>query len=186
MSRDIKALMAIYTILILVGWNIGLKYDVEKEKIKKIEAMQVAINLNKANNDYIEMLESMNKYADSLERDLEQNKLLKDFLSIDDNLKRLTLALCFTESNLNYEAKHKGKFDKTTVGICGLKTKYWIDEIEEINHQNINSLYAGSLVIEYLLNKYNGDLEKTLKHYKGADKNLKPVKRVIEIYEGIK
>ena len=186
MNKDIKALMAIYTILILIGWNIGLKYDVEKEKIKKIEAMQVAINLNKANNDYIEMLESMNKYADSLESDLENNKLLKDFLSIDDNLKRLTLALCFTESSLNYNVKHKGKFDKSTTGICGLKSKYWIDEIEEINHQNINSLYAGSLVLEYLLNKYNGDLEKTLKHYKGANKNLEPVKRVIELYEGTK
>lgn len=186
MNRDIKALMAIYTILILVGWNIGLKYDVEKEKNKKLEAMQVAINLNKANDDYIEMLETMNRYADTLESDLENNKLLKDFLSIDNNLKRLTLALCFTESNLNYEVKHKGKFDKSTVGICGLKTKYWIDEIDEINHQNINSLYAGSLVLDYLLNKYNGDLEKTLKHYKGADKNLEPVKRVIEIYKGIK
>ena len=186
MNKDIKALMAIYTILILIGWNIGLKYDVEKEKIKKIEAMQVAINLNKANNDYIEMLESMNRYADTLESDLEQNKLLKDFLSIDNKLKNLTLALCFTESNLNYEVKHKGKFDKSTVGICGLKTKYWIDEIEEINHQNINSLYAGSLVLEYLLNKYNGDLEKALKHYKGANKNLEPVKRVIKIYEDIK
>lgn len=30
MNKDIKALLAIYTILILVGWNIGLKYDVEK------------------------------------------------------------------------------------------------------------------------------------------------------------
>lgn len=78
MSRDIKALISIYTILILIGWNIGLKYDVEKEKVKKLEAMQVAINLNKANNDYIEMLESMNRYADTLESDLEQNKLLKD------------------------------------------------------------------------------------------------------------
>ena len=96
MSRDIKALMAIYTILVLIGWNIGLKYEVEKEKVKKLEAMQVAINLNEINDSYIVMLESMNRYADSLERDLEQNKLLKDFLSIDDNLKRLTLALCFT------------------------------------------------------------------------------------------
>lgn len=186
MNRDIKALMAIYTILILVGWNIGLKYDVEKEKNKKLEAMQVAINLNKANNDYIEMLESMNRYADTLESDLEQNKLLKDFLSIDNNLKRLTLALCFTESSLNYEVKHKGKLDKSTTGICGLKTKYWIDEIDEINHQNINSLYAGSLVIEYLLNKYDNDLFLALKHYKGADRNLEPVNRVIEIYKGIK
>lgn len=98
----------------------------------------------------------------------------------------MVLALCFTESSLNYEVKHKGAFDKTTVGICGLKTKYWIDEIEEINHQNINSLYAGSLVLEYLLNKYNDNLFLTLKHYKGADKNLEPVKRVIEIYEEIK
>lgn len=186
MSRDIKALISIYTILILIGWNIGLKYEVEKENIKKLEAMQVAINLNKANDNYIEMIESMNKYADSLENDLEQNKLLKDFLSIDDNLKSLVLALCFTESNLNYNAIHKSKYDKNTIGkVCGVKS-YWIDEIEEINYQNINSLYAGSLVLEYLLNKYNGDLFLALKHYKGADKNLEPVKRVIEIYEGIK
>lgn len=64
MNKDIKALLAIYTILILVGWNIGLKYEVKKEEKKKIEAMKIAINLNKANNDYIEMLESMNRYAD--------------------------------------------------------------------------------------------------------------------------
>ena len=98
----------------------------------------------------------------------------------------MVLALCFTESSLNYEVKHKGKFDKPTVGICGLKTKYWIDEIEEINHQNINSLYAGSLVLEYLLNKYNDNLFLAIKHYKGADKNLEPVNRVIEIYKDIK
>lgn len=82
MSRDIKALIAIYTILILVGWNIGLKYDVEKEKIKKLEAMQVAINLNKANNDYIEMLHSMNRYADEVDNELKHiyhtQQLIKD------------------------------------------------------------------------------------------------------------
>lgn len=82
MSRDIKALMAIYTILILIGWNIGLSYKVDKEFEEKIEAMQVAINLNNANNDYIEMLESMNKYADELESELENiyntQKLIKD------------------------------------------------------------------------------------------------------------
>lgn len=186
MNKDIKALMAIYTILILVGWNMGLKYEVKKEEKKKIEAMKIAIELDNTTESYIEMLHSMNRYADTLESDLEQNKLLKDFLSIDNNLKSLTLALCFTESNLNYEVKHKGKWDKSTIGICGLKTKYWIDEIEEINHQNINSLYAGSLVLEYLLNKYNNDLFLTLKHFKGADRNLKSVNRVIEIYKGIK
>lgn len=87
---------------------------------------------------------------------------------------------------MNYKVKHKGAFDKTTIGICGLKTKYWIDEIEEINQHNINSLYAGSLVIEHLLNKYDNNLFLALKHYKGADKNLKSVNRVIKIYEDIK
>ena len=82
MNKDIKALMAIYTILILVGWNIGLKHEVEKEKIKKLEAMQVAINLNKANNDYIEMLHSMNRYADEVDNELKHiyhtQQLIKD------------------------------------------------------------------------------------------------------------
>lgn len=82
MNRDIRALMAIYTILILVGWNIGLKYEVKKEKIKKLEAMQVAINLNKANNDYIEMLHSMNRYADEVDNELKHiyhtQQLIKD------------------------------------------------------------------------------------------------------------
>ena len=82
MNRDIKALISIYTILILIGWNIGLKYDVEKEKNKKLEAMQVAINLNKANNDYIEMLESMNRYADEVDNELKHiyhtQQLIKD------------------------------------------------------------------------------------------------------------
>lgn len=82
MNKDIKALLAIYTILILVGWNIGLKYDVKKEKNKKLEAMQVAINLNKATNDYIEMLESMNRYADEVDNELKHiyhtQQLIKD------------------------------------------------------------------------------------------------------------
>ena len=43
MSRDIKALISIYTILILIGWNIGLKYDVEKRKIE--EALGQIVNL---------------------------------------------------------------------------------------------------------------------------------------------
>ena len=87
---------------------------------------------------------------------------------------------------MNYDVKHYGKFDKTTTGICGLKSSFWIDKIDEINHSNINSLYAGSKVLEYLLNKYDGNLFEALKHYKAANKNLAPVNRVIEIYKEIK
>ena len=82
MNKDIKALLAIYTILILVGWNIGLKYDVEKEEKKKIEAMKIAIELNNTIESYIEMLHSMNRYADEVDNELKHiyhtQQLIKD------------------------------------------------------------------------------------------------------------
>lgn len=82
MNRDIKALMAIYTILILIGWNIGLSYKVDKEFEEKIEAMSIAIQLDENNDSYIEMLASMNNYVDELESELENiyntQKLIKD------------------------------------------------------------------------------------------------------------
>lgn len=182
MNRDIKALMAIYTILILVGWNIGLKYDVEKEKIKKIEAMQVAINLNKANDDYIEMLESMNRYADTLESDLEQNKLLKDFLSIDDRNKAIVLAIAFTESSLRYNVKHN---EKWTIGIGGIRPNFYPDLFSD--SLNPNSLLAIEKVYLSLMDKYNNDKISTLRHYKGikSQKNMYLVHEVLRLEKKI-
>ena len=75
MIKDIKALIAIYTILILVGWNIALNYEIKKEFNEKIEAMQFAIELNKMNDEYIEMLDSVNSYADEL---VLENKAIED------------------------------------------------------------------------------------------------------------
>ena len=78
-----------------------------------------------------------------------------------------------------------GAFDKTTTGACGIKT-HWIDIIEEINEDNINSLYAGYLVLDYLIEKNDGDLVEAPKDYKGAKKNMKPVYKVLNFYEEIK
>ena len=75
MNKDIKALIAIYTILILVGWNIALNYEIKKEFNEKIEAMTYAIELNKMNDEYIIMLDSVNSYADEL---VLENKALED------------------------------------------------------------------------------------------------------------
>lgn len=75
MIKDIKALIAIYTILILVGWNIALSYEIKKEFNEKIEAMTYAIELNKMNDEYIIMLDSMNEYADEL---VLENKAIED------------------------------------------------------------------------------------------------------------
>ena len=82
MNKDIRALIAIYTILILVGWNLGLRHQINKESEAKFEAMKFALELNKANNTYISMLNSMNNYADELQHEIEvmeeQNQLIKD------------------------------------------------------------------------------------------------------------
>ena len=82
MIKDIKALIAIYTILILSGWNVALNYEIKKEFNEKIEAMQFAIELNKTNDEYIVMLDRVNSYADELVLEIsgiyEDKKLLKD------------------------------------------------------------------------------------------------------------
>ena len=82
MINDIKALIAIYTILILSGWNITLNYEIKKEFNEKIEAMTYAIELNKMNDEYIIMLDSVKEYADELVLEIsgiyEDKKLLKD------------------------------------------------------------------------------------------------------------
>lgn len=97
----------------------------------------------------------------------------------------LVLINCYKESNLNKDVIHKGKYDINTKGICGIKD-YWIDIIPELNEDNINSLYGGSLVLEYLLVKNNNDIYLALKEYKGSIKNIKPVNDVIKLYEELK
>ena len=82
MNKDIKALLAIYTILILIGWNIALSKKVDKEFDEKIEAMSIAIQLDDLNEDYISMIEVMNSERDELENELkyiyDTQKLIKD------------------------------------------------------------------------------------------------------------
>lgn len=102
--------------------------------------------------------------------------------NVDPELKNLTIAVCFPETRFSYSAKHLGKYDVNTKGICGIKT-YWIDKIPEITKHNINTLYAGSLVIKYYLDKYNGNLELALKKYKGSITNMDPVNKVYDVLE---
>ena len=58
---------------------------VEVERIAKIEAMKLSIELNNANDKYIDMLQSMNDYADDLHLRIEtlenQSQIIKDLRS---------------------------------------------------------------------------------------------------------
>ena len=69
-------------------------------------------------------------------------------------------------------------------GYVGVKSE-WIDIIDELNKDNINSLYGGYLVLSYLINE-TGSLESALRKYKGSIKNYKPVQHTLELKRLIK
>ena len=69
-------------------------------------------------------------------------------------------------------------------GYVGVKSE-WIEIIDELNKDNINSLYGGYLVLSYLINE-TGSLESALKRYKGSIENMQPVYHTLELKRLIK
>ena len=88
------------------------------------------------------------------------------------------MATCFPETYFDYKAIHKRS--PSSFGICGIKLEVWQEEIPELNRKNVNSLYAGSLVLGYLIEKNDGSFHQALLEYKGAEKNMETVKKVYE------
>ena len=81
MNKDIKALLSIYTILILIGWNIGLSHKVDKEQKEKIEVMKVALKNDALNKEYIQVLKDS---KDEVEKELYEMFLQnQDFKHLD-------------------------------------------------------------------------------------------------------
>ena len=107
--------------------------------------------------------------------------LPRTYFSIPPELRLTTLATCAPETSLRYGIKHLGPYDRTTRGICGIQT-HWIDTIPELTHENIDTLYAGSLVISHYLERHNQQLFPALLDYKGSRKNHHPAIRSYRIY----
>lgn len=61
-----------------------------------------------------------------------------------------------------------------------------MDTIPELNKHNINTLQGSELVLNYLLEKHNGNLYEALKDFKGSEYNLYPVKETIKIYKELR
>ena len=108
-------------------------------------------------------------------------RMLKDLSRVPKNSRPFVLGLCFTESSLNYEVIHKGKHDKTTTGICGIKPNFWSNVLQG---NNPNSLYSGYLVLNHLLEKH-GDIHTAIAKYKGAKKNFKTTEKAIKISKNL-
>lgn len=175
MRKDEMVVVSTIYILIIVLFMLVIQIkETKREEAAKLEAMSIAIDLNKSNNEYIVAIKSLNNHIDKMQH---LDKLVQDLATVPRDKQSLILANCFNESNLKYDVKHKGKFDKTTKGICGVKSE-WIEIIPELNEDNINSLEAGYLVINYL------EFE-ALKKYKGSINNLSPVNHTLQLKKAI-
>lgn len=108
---------------------------------------------------------------------------LRTYGSVKPSIRALTISVCATESDLDYSVIHPSR---DTYGICGIKLALWSEIIPEITRYNVNSLYAGSLVLDYLLKKNHYNLLAAIKEYKGTQYNYKPVHKVFKIYKEIK
>ena len=89
--------------------------------------------------------------------------------------------MAFSESSLSYDIKHKG--DKAK-GICGIVPEYW-NWLLQPKGIHYNDIKACIEVYNYLVTKYQSP-EIALKKYKGVDKEMWVVDKVIKVYKEVK
>ncbi len=175
--EEIFHIAIIYTLFILFV-DYGLEKMENKQLEKKLvianekmyEAKVITIEIDDEKNNLYKTVDELQKKLDKTE---ELKKMVDELEKIPRNMQNLILGSCYDESRLKRDVFHPGKYDKTTVGICGVK-KEWIGVIPELTEENINSLYAGYLVLDHLI-KEKGSKVKGLAAYKGSIKNYKPV-----------
>ena len=175
--EEIFHIAIIYTLFVLFV-DYGLEKMENKQLEKKLvianekmyEAKVITIEIDDEKNNLYKTVDELQKKLDKTE---ELKKMVDELEKIPRNMQNLTLGSCYDESRLKRDVFHPGKYDKTTVGICGVK-KEWIGVIPELTKENINSLYAGYLVLDHLI-KQEGSKVKGLAAYKGSIKNYKPV-----------
>lgn len=120
------------------------------------------------------------KYSEVLKYTKEIDRIKEEIEFIPEDYREKVLALCWTESHLKYNVSHP--WNDSTTGVCGIKSSFWKDFVTKSGVE-VNSLYAGYLVLKYLEDKANGDFFQAVKKYKGANKNLYPVYKAVNLYE---
>ena len=177
-KSEIWIIAYIYSVICFI-----IYFGIEVHKYNKLyqdfyQAKVIAVELYDENESLYEAVDSLNIHIDKLE----QNKLLKDLLSIDDRNKAIVLAIAFTESSLRYDVKHN---EKWTVGIGGIRPNFYPDLFKD--GLNPNSLLAIEKVYLSLMNKFDNDKVSVLKHYKGikSNSNIYLVHNVLELEKKI-
>ena len=117
-TKEIWIVAYIYSIICFCIF-FGMK-EIESKKFNKqlYQAKSFAVEFHDEKESLYEAVESLNKHIDKMER---LDKLVQDLATVPRDMQKSVIANCYSESNLNYDVIHKGKFDKTTRGICRSK-----------------------------------------------------------------
>lgn len=93
MNKDIRAILSIYTILILSCWNIAISYKTTKQltelKQEVLQVKKITIEINTEKNEYIKILQESREYLNN-EIDL-LNDEIKQYKSLEKLTKDLRL-----------------------------------------------------------------------------------------------
>lgn len=76
-KNEMVVVSTIYILIIVLFMLVTQMKETEREEAAKLEAMSIAIDLNKSNNEYIVMLDSMNNYADTLEKEIKEYEYIE-------------------------------------------------------------------------------------------------------------
>ena len=189
-KSEIWIVAYIYSIICFI-----IYFGIEEHKSKKLyqdfyQAKVIAVELYDENEALHQGHKSLNEAVESLNIQLNKShkmeRLVEDLATVPRDRQKLVLSVCYNESNLLYDlGEHKGKKNKNVFGICGVNLKIWSEIIPEINKDNVDSLYAGHLVLSYLIDEEKGNILSALKSYKGTVDNYFPIIHTLEIKKRI-
>lgn len=117
-TKEIYIVAYIYSIICFC-----IFFTMEEIKTKKLykelyQAKSIAVEYYEISESLYNSVDSLNSHIDKMER---LDKLIQDLATVPRDMQKSVIANCYSESNLNYDVIHKGKFDKTTKGICRSK-----------------------------------------------------------------
>lgn len=178
-NQELFIVALLYFIIIMSGIFGNKLYKIYSLEKELLETKALVIEYYNAEDNALYMVESMNKYTDSLESELSDYKylenLLKDIRQINGIENReFILSLCISENyTLAPNTNHQGKYEH----ICGVDP-LWKGYLKSIGVK-YNTITAGFEVYNFYLTQHKGDKRKALLDFKGVKSNKK-VKQIVE------
>lgn len=187
-NLNLKVFIIMFVVMSFIIVNQQCKLATKKENyianttnVEKINpaTMKAVVDLNSE-------LEKAKAQVSTLIKELnatnELARIQKELAQIAPENKAVVLAIIYTESKWKYNVKH---LEWNTQGIAGIRPYYWGDFLK-MQNVRVNSVKACELVYLDLLKKNNGNKFKAIAEYKGAKKDFKIVRTVLELEQKIK